>query len=188
LRAWWRIYWPIQIVAAILLIIVGRWQMGAINQWRFDHPLEASPLERAPLKYVSAVVGPAIAAACLWLFTSRILGRAFRGFRLVACGPAGEIPKLNFRQRVRLKFFVWWRYFAGGLLASLLAAPLNMMMATMGIASPSAVSALASLFAIGPVVMKMLVGSQLQDFRLEAWRQAPTPPRPDPVASTESSQ
>ncbi len=126
-------------------------------------------------------------AICLWLFTTRILGHPYRGFRIAAFGAAEEISKLSAAQRMRLRFFVWWRYYAGTLLAALLAGPLNMMLGTMGISAALLIAPAAALFATGPVVMKMLVGSELLDFRIEARRPAtPEPRQPEPTVSASS--
>ena len=63
-----------------------------------------------------------------------------------------------------------------GLLALLLAAPLNVLLRLIGLRALFGlnvglwVSTLAAIFAIGPTLMKMLIGNQFPDFRLEASR------------------
>lgn len=111
-----------------------------------------------------------VGAVCLWLFAPRIFGRAYRGFRLVACVASNEIPKLNNRQRAELWFFVWWRQLAGGLVALLLAMPLNMLLGTMKIHAAPQIAAAAGLFGIGPIIIKMLVGHPLDGFQAETRR------------------
>jgi hypothetical protein len=153
----------------LLLAVSTRLLVRNINQWRNEHPLEASPLEGS-MGVVSSALGFAIGAACLWLFAPRILARGYRGFRLVACGVSGDASKLRAKQRTSLWFFIWWRQVAGGLLALLLAMPLNMVLGTMKISAAGEIGVAADLFAIGPVIMKMLVGYPFKSFQIEARR------------------
>jgi len=57
-------------------------------------------------------------------------------------------------------------------MAVLLAAPLNIALATMGIYAGQLVSIAAGLFAIGPIILKMLVGHPLHGFQIETRRPA----------------
>jgi hypothetical protein len=185
LRAWWRIYWPSQLVSTVLLTLLTRWLLRSINQWRNEHQLEAAPLEGS-LQFVISALTFAIGAVCLWLFAPRILGRGYRGFRLVASGFSGDAPRLTAQQRMSLWFFVWWRQIAGGLFALLLAMPLNMVLGTMKINAANEIAAAAGLFAIGPVIMKMLVGQPLKGFQVEARRPASETVPPDVDAQASS--
>jgi hypothetical protein len=169
LRAWWRIYWPIQVLTIVPLAVLSRSLAANINAWRAEHPLQRSPLEVHLTTVLTFVMG----VVCLWLFTPRILERPYRGFSLVTCAAPGESgSKLTVRQRTELWFFVWWRQLAGALLALLLAMPLNMMLGTMGINASSVIAGALGLFAIGPIIMKMLVGHPLTGFQIEARRSA----------------
>jgi hypothetical protein len=148
LRAWWPIYWPSQVIA-LLVFGCGQWlRVGTIY---------------------SGALSILIGTLVLWLLTPRVLGRADAGFHIVACGPAGEIPEVDGSRQTHLRFFVCSRFIAALLVAGLFIVPLNRLLGTL---SASLIAALTALFAIGPVVMTMLVGSQIQDFRVEARRPA----------------
>jgi hypothetical protein len=185
LRAWWRIYWPAQLVSTVLLTLLTRLLVRSINQWRNEHPLEAALLEGS-LQHVISVLTFAIGAVCLWLFAPRILGRGYRGFCLVVSGSSGDVSRLTAQQRMSLWFFIWWRQVAGGLFALLLAMPLNMVLGTMKINAGNEIAAAAGLFAIGPVIMKMLVGQPLKSFQIEARRPANETIPPDAAAQVSS--
>lgn len=158
-----------------VMALLPQWLLAVVHRRRGEYPLEASPLE-AHLAVLMLAASVAAGAVCIWLFAPRIIGRAYRGFRLVACSAPGENLKLTAPQRTRLWFFVWWRLTAGGLFALLLAMPLNMLLSTMGIHAASPIAGAAGLFLIGPLVMKMLVGHPLKDFRIEVRRPFPSPP------------
>ena len=164
LRAWWRIYWPTQLVSIGLMAVFSRWLLRIVNQSRAEHPLEPSALE-GYLSILTVGGGFLMGAVCLWFFAPRILGRAYRGFRLVACFEASEIPKLTVRQRNELWFFVWWRQLAGGLLVVLLSMPLNMMLGTMNINAAPQIAAAAGLFGVGPICQGKVESSGFQQSR-----------------------
>jgi hypothetical protein len=169
-RVWWRIYWPTQLLSIVLLAAGSIWLGRYVNAWRVAHPLQRFPL-KGYLPAIAFLMPVLTGSVGLWLFTPRIVGRPYRGFRLVACMVSGESgSRLTARQRAELWFFVWWRQFAGGLLALLLAGPLNMLLGTMRINASSQIAALMGLFAIGPIIMKMLVGHRLTGFQIEARR------------------
>ncbi len=172
LRAWWRIYWPTQLVSLVLIALFSRLIIWLINAARKENPLTASPLE-SYAGLANAGFTLLVGAFCVWAFASRILRRDYRGFRLVACGASGEFRRLTWRQRLSLWFFIWWRQYAGGLFALLLAMPLNMLLGTMKINAANEIAAAAGLFAVGPIVMKMLVGYPLGGFQIEARRADP---------------
>ena len=170
LRAWWRIYWPTQLLSIVAVAAFTRWLWISVSAWRTEHPLQRSPLASYSTALTIAL-SFLLGVVSLWLFTPRILGRPYRGFRMLARGVSGEsCSRLTGSQRAQLSFFVWWHQFVGGLAALLLAAPLNMMLGTMGISAAPQITAAAGLFAVGPIVMKMLVGHQLTGFQIEVRR------------------
>jgi hypothetical protein len=185
LRVWWRIYWPAQLVSSALITLFSRSLAEGVNQWRAGHPLEVSPVETYfPILTIGGSL--LIGAGCLWLFAPRILGRAYQGFRLVACLESNEIQKLTARQRTGLWFFVWWRQLAGGLLAWLLSMPLNMLLGTMNISAGSLIAAAAGLFGVGPIIIKMLVGNSLNGVQFETRRPVTSTGQVEAAATLES--
>jgi hypothetical protein len=156
LRAWWRVYWPTQLLSGAVLVVFRAWLFTYINAMRAANPLQAS----VPERYASVgifLLNFFTVAICVWLFLPRVIDRPYRGFFLVTCAAPDESgPRFTMRQRNEAWFFVWWRQLAGGLITLLLAAPLNMILGTMRINASTWVGAAAGLFAIGPIVMKLL--------------------------------
>ena len=142
-----------------------------MNAARSEPALERSLLA-GRLSTLTMLVSILCGAVCVWLFSPRIIGRPYRGFRLVCERPGGCGQGMTAGERTSLGFFIWLRQFAGGLAAMLLAMPLNMLLGTMGVEAGSQVASLIGLFAIGPIVMKMLVGHPFAGFRIEARRTA----------------
>ena len=68
-------------------------------------------------------------------------------------------------------FFLWWRQLAAGLLAGLLAGPLNIVLGLLGVRVAPLIAMLAGILIIGPILLKMVVGHQFSDFRLEVKRE-----------------
>jgi hypothetical protein len=169
LRAWWRIYWPTQVVALFSMALFSRWMLGAINAARNEWPLDKSLLERRAA-LLTTLVTMLLSALCLWLFSPRIAGRPYRGFRLVRVPSDAPGQRMKAAEQMSLWFFIWWRQLVGGLAAMLLAMPLNMLLGTMRINAGSELSAFIGLFAIGPIIMKMLMGHPLSGFQIEARR------------------
>lgn len=147
LRAFWRVYWPTQALVFILTALAG--QLPVIVVFQFG-----------------------LAALGLLLFVARIVARPYRGFSLSVVLSTGNIieRKLTLRQRGKIWFFLWWRQILAGLLAGFLSAPLNIMLSSMRIYVAQWVAAAAGVLVIGPILIKMLVGHQFSDFRLEAIR------------------
>lgn len=152
LRAWWRIYWPTQLLTSLVVAAFSIWLTHVINASRAEHPLQGSALERY-VSLVTFVMGALVGAVCLWLFAPRIVGRPYRGFSLVVhvapCDSRSSL--LTARQRTQLWFFVWWRQLAGALAATVLAAPLNILLGTMRVSAGSEIGIAAGLFVIGPL-------------------------------------
>jgi len=122
----------------------------------------------------------ALGAVLLFLFVPRICSRPYRGFSLmvvdIATGQAGR--KLRVRQRARVWLFLWWRQILAGLLASLLAMPLNALLAIIGLQLAQWVATFGGILVIGPILLKMLIGNRFDDFCVEARRQRQSAPSP----------
>ncbi len=169
LRAYWRIYWPAQLFG-----IVGYLPFAWLQVPGHVYALRLSTLtqpERLLLQMVLSAVG-------LFLFVHRLLSAPFRGFSIHAIAdPLGETKfRLNLHRRAQVWLFLWWRQLIAGLLAGLLAAPLNVLLsliglrAVFGISVAFWVSTLGVILGIGPILLKMLIGHQFSDFRLEVKR------------------
>jgi hypothetical protein len=170
LRAYWRVYWPAQLIGIAVLFIAGRALLAYVNYRREIDPL-SRPLP-VPFSFCLFLCEIVILAAALFLLVPRLVSRPYRGFALVVvAAPSGEASeRLRLEQRGRVWFFLWWRQLAASLLAGLLAAPLNVLLALMGLSISTQVGAVAGLLIIGPVLVKMLVGNPFPDFSIEARR------------------
>lgn len=147
LRVYWRVYWPMQVVAMLgLLFLTGT---------LFD-----------------VLVQLVLAAAALLLFLGRIVSRPYRGFRLVmTASGGGELSsRLTFNQRFELWAFFWWRQMVAGVLAMVLALPLNAVLAMLGLEGGAWVGAAAGVLVIGPILVKMLIGHPFETFLVVAQR------------------
>jgi len=127
----------------------------------------------------------ALGAATLFLFVPRICSRPYRGFSLVAVELAtgGTTQKLRIRWRFHVWVFLWWRQIIAGLLASLLSMPLNVLLSLFGLRLAQWIAVFAGVLVIGPILLKMLIGHQFEDFRLEARRK---PRREVPAEAAEA--
>jgi hypothetical protein len=135
-------------------------------------PATATSLLASRLSALTMLVSILCGAVCIWLFSPRVIGRPYRGFRLLCVRSCERGQGMTAGERTSLWFFIWLRQFAGGLAAMLLAMPLNMLLGTMGVKADAQIAALIGLFVIGPILMKMLVGQPLAGFRIEARRAA----------------
>lgn len=168
LRAWWRIYWPTQLLS-IAPVAFSAWLAANLDAFAV-RPFQTSPGESnlALLWIFTAVLTLLLNAACVWLFLPRIFGRPYQDFLLVACEtPGGCASGLTSRQRTALWLFVWWRCLAGGLLALVLVMAFLMLAGKAG-DMIVAILPVTGLFAIGPMIMKMLVGQTLAGLQVEA--------------------
>ena len=85
LLAYWRVYWPTQLLIGLGLALAG----GTL----FD-----------------TVVQVFLAGVGLFLFASRITARPYKGFSIVVSSENGEAgPRMTYRQRLDVWFFLWWR-------------------------------------------------------------------------------
>ncbi len=165
LRAYWRVYWPSQLFAAAavvaLTIIAGVFGIG-----------------RAFLSQRDAVNLFAIAASSigLYLFVGRIISRPYRHFSIEALWTASEATtgSLPPSKRIQVWWFLLWRQSVGAWLAGMLSVPINGLVSMFGFVLPTFIITLAGVLVIGPVLLRMLIGHQFAEFRLEARRPGQT--------------
>ncbi len=170
LRVYWRVYWPTQVIGFVVMFFIGRMLSSYVMYRRELEPL--SPPLPVPLAVVVLGCSLVVTAAVFFLVISRLVSRPYSGFSLVVVAtPGGETGRrLRLSQRGRVWFFLWWRQLAASLLAVLLAAPLNVLLALLGLNVSGAVAVAGGLFIVGPVLVKMLVGNPFPDFSIEARR------------------
>jgi len=166
LRAFWRFYWPTQVVGSIALFILAK----------VSRP--ARPDAAYAVTLLAALI--AIPAVALFLFVPRIFSRPYRGFSVVAVALAsGETTrKLPARLRLRVWLFLWWRQILASIVAAILTMPLNIFLGIMGLHLSQWVAVFAGVLVVGPILMKMLIGTEFDDFRIEARREVRTAPAP----------
>jgi len=154
LRAYWRIYWPTQALGLALLFALGMF------------------LPVGPHEILQIVVMIPFAGVSLYLFFPRVLSRRYRGFSLVVVDSTNgaEAQRLTARWRLNVSYFLWWRQFLAGAFASVLAGPLNMLLGIMGLQLERWVADLGGVLVIGPILLKMLIGNEFGEFRIEARR------------------
>jgi len=113
LRAYWRVYWPTQVVGLIFM---------------FGIAMVSSPAAPRGMGGVLLILLQiALSVVALYLFVPRICSRPYRGFSLVVVEIAtgASTQKLRGRPRARVAIFLWWRQILAGMAASLLTVPLN---------------------------------------------------------------
>jgi hypothetical protein len=159
LRVYWRVYWPGQVAAVLASFFFAIIWLGATHH-------AASGL-------LITVLQIPLAAATLFLFVPRICSRPYRGFCLVVIDleSGGTSQKLRGGRRKRVWLFLWWRQFVAAWFASMLALPLNAMLIMMGLQLQQLILAFAGVLVVGPILLKMLIGNQFDDFRIEARRE-----------------
>ena len=113
-----------------------------------------------------------LGAATLFLFVPRICSRPYRGFSIVVVDvESGETSqKLHGRLRGRVWLFLLWRQLVAGFFTGILALPLNAMLILMGLQLQQWILVFAGVLVVGPILLKMLIGNQFDDFRIEARR------------------
>jgi len=158
LRAFWRLYWPMQIVGLLFAFALAM----------------ISPVSGGAAVLLTLVLQLALTGASMFLFMPRICGRPYRGFALVVVDVAtgATTRKFSFRRRGQATFFLWWRQILAGMFASLLAMPLNaVLILIVGPRFTQWVAVFAAVLVVGPILLKMLIGHQFDDFRIEARRE-----------------
>lgn len=168
LRVYWCVYWPMQLFAlAGYFPVIFLGLPGRTVTLRFSF---AGQL----------LIQAFLSAIGLFLYVHRMLSLPYRGFsiRLVPGAAGMNGAKLNLRRRSQLWFYLWWRQIVAGLLAGILTAPANIVLSLLGVRAifginvGSIVVIFGTLLAIGPILVKMLIGHDFSDFLLEVDRSA----------------
>ena len=178
-RAYWRVYWPAQLVG-IARLCIGK--------------LLAVSGTSIVVLFATLFL---LLSAALFLLVPRLVSGPYRGFSLVMVATSsGETGcRLRPDQQGRVWFFLLWRHLAATLLAGFLAILLSGLLFAFLLLSDltvlqarSAVAGfiligpvLATVFIIGPVLVKMLVGHPFPDFSIEARREYASRPRSGPL-------
>ena len=166
LRAFWRVYWPSQLIAMAAVFVVVAIARGLGTGRVFPAPAIAVNL----FVIASFSIG-------LYLFVPRVVSRPYHGFSIDALwsasqSPANSLPPVP---RIQVSWFLLWRQVAGGWIAGLMNVPVNGLLSMLGgFVLPTFVAQLAGILVIGPVILRMLIGHQFADFRLEARRPGQT--------------
>ena len=157
LCAYWRIWWPPHLVAAILFLVVG----ALARDLAFRLPQRPYS---AFLAVILLSLWPALLTLAQIFFIGRLTSRPYQSFRLAIVPADGSPPsdRLPLPDRVRIWYFLWWRQIAIAFLFLLLAALLH------AIFGFGPLLLIPTILLIGPIVIKMLVGHQFRTFRLEA--------------------
>lgn len=147
LRAYWRVYWPTQLLMGLGIALAG----GT----RFDIVLQIL-----------------LNAAGLFSFASRITARPYKGFSItVSSNDGGVGSRMTLRQRFDVWAFLWWRQLVASALAGVLGGPLNAVLGIMGVHITEWIAIAAGLLVVGPILLKMLIGHTFGSFQLLALRQ-----------------
>jgi len=170
LAAYWRIYWPTQLFGIIGYLPFDVW----IRVPGGGYNLRANGMSTTEQFFLQAVLG----AIGLFLFVHRVFSSSFKRFSIrILTDPSGEtVTKLSLRQRSKIWFFLWWRQIVAGILAAILAAPLNVLLSLIGLRTVLGInvaywiSTLGVVLAVGPIILKMLISNQFSDFRFEVKR------------------
>ena len=164
LRAYWRVYWPAQLLTAIAYLRFIRFRGDIV--YRFQ-----------PSSNVLFVLQMVLFAIGLFLFVSRLYD-PFEKFSLVLVdGNAVAMPRrLELSQRARIWIFLYWRQIAAGFIVVLLSAALNTLFGLIGLRAVYGlnpaflVSLPAGILMIGPILMKMLIAHTFPGFHMEVRR------------------
>jgi len=161
LVAFWRLSWP-----TYLFVLIGSFSAGAAVGAKYG--AEGVRLMMEP--FTQTLLQLFFFAAGLLLFLSRLFLSRFRRFSLCLATDSGDERVLTPKRQIKVWFFLYWRILAASLLATLLMAPLNIVLSLFGISIASWSGTLATIFVIGPILMKFLIGHQFSDFRVEIRR------------------
>ncbi len=160
LRAFWRVYWPTQIVEGMLIAGLGAYRSLL------------RPLGYTLLGLPSVLLIFALNAAVFDLFVPRLCSRPYKHFSLVVVKVAtGETTsRLRGSAHQQVWFFLWWRQLLASGIAAVLMMPLNALLSLVGLYLSQQIAVLAGVLAIGPILLKMLIGHQFPGIRIEARR------------------
>jgi len=120
--------------------------------------------------FIQTVLQLFLFAVGLLLFLSRLFLSRFRRFSLCLVTDSGDERVLTPQRQVKIWFFLYWRILVASLLSTLLMAPLNILLSLFRISMGSWMGTLATIFVVGPILMKFLIGHQFTDFRVEVRR------------------
>jgi hypothetical protein len=109
------------------------------------------------------------------------MAHPFKGFVLVTVASNNRAEELNFRAQFLIWLFLYSRMLCAAVVTVFLLAPLNIFLSLFGVSAPTQVAFLATIFAVGPLLLKMLVGHEFSGFRIEVRR-----PESSPQAVTHS--
>ena len=165
LRAYWRIYWPSQLVFLIPAVF---FTLAAAT-------VPLPPVQISPWMVLAAP--PAAALVTLFLFVPPLCSRPDRGFELVLItgDPAAPPARLRGSRRLQTTLFLWWRQTVAGYFVGLLSVPVGFAFGVMGFTIPQPVYTLVGLLVVGPLLLKMLIGHPFGTFRIEARRSGQAP-------------
>ncbi len=183
IAAYWRIYWPFQLaslVLGILYALMVNMIVGVVPQLL---PLWSS-------SFFQFVFIQLISLCALYMVIGRLVGRSYRTFSLKLLGADGqELPIVETRRR-QLLWFVWWRTLVAGLAAGILMMPFNILVTAIWPVqqlqalpvNPLQIVSIAVVVLIaGPIIMRLLIGHQFPDFRIEVTRRSAEAPAPQPT-------
>jgi len=161
LVVFWRLSWPTYLFVLICSVFIG----AAVGATRGA----AGVLQLAD-PFIQTVMQLLLFAVGLLLFLSRLFLSRFRRFSLCLATDSGDERVLTPQRQVKIWFFLYWRILAASLLSTLLMAPLNILLGLFRINVGSWMGTLATMFVVGPILMKFLIGHQFSDFRVEVRR------------------
>ena len=161
LVAFWRLSWP-----TYLLVLLGDMSIAAAVSAKYG----AEGVRYITDPFTQTMLQLFLFAAGLLLFLSRLFLSRFRRFSLCLAMDSGDERVLTPQRQIKIWFFLYWRILAASLLATLLMAPLNILLSLFRISIGSWIGTLATVFVVGPILMKFLIGHQFSDFRVEVRR------------------
>ncbi|MEP7352345.1 MAG: hypothetical protein ABI824_03850 [Acidobacteriota bacterium] len=126
-------------------------------------------LNQTPVQFLISNIG---FAAGVLLTVPWIHRRPYRKFCIVMLSGAAEPVERTgtMSTRLRLGWFLIWRLALANLASYMLLGPLTILMALFRLNIFPLLSALLTIFGVGPVVMKFLIGNPFKDFILVAKR------------------
>jgi hypothetical protein len=161
LRAFWRIYWPMQLTMAIGFVVST-----------------GTPID--------TLVRLVLWGAALYFVVGRLVSRPYKGFFILVLSSAdGQVSRhLTARRRLDVWAYLLWRLVVAEVLASILTVPTNMVLGIMGIKAAGWLSVAGFVLVSGPILLKMLIGEPFDGFMLIARRRSDVNTAAEPLAQT----
>lgn len=121
---------------------------------------------------LAALLALVFSVNALWLVLPRIWNKPYQGFAIAIVSPfVGEpIRKLTGLQRLHLLWAILWRQWVAGILVFFASMPLGAVVGMIGFNIPMVAYGLLGVLAVGPIIMKMIIGTQFSGFTLEVRR------------------